>query len=142
VETANEGRFSSQNVMQWNEVDGPIKFTHLIYYLSSYLFIPTLNGLSQGTSLAHPSINNFKKRKKKINQTKLALASTLFVFSGSAWSCKTGKRMMKSHPFFFFLFFFFLREKERPTHQVQVQKTSPQVNSNKRKKREKSPTKS
>jgi hypothetical protein len=28
--------------MQWNEVDGPIKFTHLIYYLSSYLFIPTL----------------------------------------------------------------------------------------------------
>jgi hypothetical protein len=40
VETANEGRFSSQNVMQWNEVDGPIKFAHLIYYLSSYLFPP------------------------------------------------------------------------------------------------------
>jgi hypothetical protein len=73
VETANEGRFSSQNVMQWKWVDGPIKFTH------SYIIIlpPLTSGTIQRASLACTSINNLKKR-KKFNQTKLALASTLF----------------------------------------------------------------
>jgi hypothetical protein len=87
-------------------------------------------------------INNLKNKKKKnFNQTRLALASTLFVFSGSAWSYKTGKRMMKKSSFFFF--FFFLKKKtpsggpNSPRFQVQVQKTSPQVNSNQRKKERK-----
>lgn len=69
METANEGRFSSQNVMQWNEVDGPIKFTHLIYYLFIIIFIPTLTDY-RGTLLAHPLQSIiFKRRKKKIRQS-------------------------------------------------------------------------
>ena len=127
METANEGRFSSQKVYASEWVDGvlnnPLNFYSLTYLLSSILIIiiPTLRNYQ----LAHfTSIQSINKNKKSIRQSWHWQVPFLFFFfsPGSAWSCKTGKRMMKSHPSFF--------RKAHPTHQVRVQKTSPQVNSN------------
>lgn len=122
VETANEGRFSSQNVMQWKWVDGPIKFTHS-YIIILPLWLPEL---FQRASLACTSINNLKK-KKKIQSDKVGTGKyPFFLFSLARHGrVRRGREWWKGHPFGFFLFFF-----KKKLTRVQVQKTSPQVNSN------------
>ena len=104
VETANEGRFSSQNVMQWKWSRWtPLNLlTH--YILMIILSLPPDELLKNFISALQS--NNFlkKEKKEKIQSDKVGTGKYpffFFFFSGSAWSCKTGKRMMKKSSFFF-----------------------------------------
>lgn len=74
METANEGRFSSQICSE--RVDGVNLTTHSPKSSEPYITNPIITSTCpKGTSLAHLVTGS----NKKSNQTKLALASTLFV---------------------------------------------------------------